>query len=67
MRDRHRQAEISVVETIGGHGRWSSDKGPEFLSNLALIYKFCPMGGGGVVEVYLQNQYTTTRKNEVLA
>ena len=56
------------METIGGHGRWSSDEGPKFLSNLALIHKSCPMGGGGVVEVvevvevYLQNQYTKTRK-----
>ena len=57
------------METIGGHGRWSSDEGPKFLSNLALIHKSCPMGGGGVVEVvevvevYLQNQYTKTQNS----
>ena len=38
VRDRHKQTEISVVETIGGHGRWSSDEGPEFLSNFALYF-----------------------------
>ena len=32
MRDGHKQTEISVVETIGGHERWSPDKGTEFLS-----------------------------------
>ena len=34
MRDRHKQTEISVVETIGGHGRWSPDEGTGFLSRL---------------------------------
>jgi hypothetical protein len=32
MTDGHKQTEISVVETIGGHGRWSPDECPEFLS-----------------------------------
>ena len=32
MRDGDKLTEISVVETIGGHGRWSPDEGPEFLS-----------------------------------
>jgi hypothetical protein len=72
MRDWHKQTEISVVETIGGHGRWSLDEGTEFLSKLTIhnwsfakIYYSCPMRGGGVVEMvemYLQNKYTKTRK-----
>ena len=32
LRDRHKQTEISLLETIEGHGRWSSDKGSVFLS-----------------------------------
>ena len=32
MRHGHKQTEISVVETIGGHGRWSPDEGTGFLS-----------------------------------
>ena len=32
MRDGHKLTEISVVETIKGHRRWSLDDDPEFLS-----------------------------------
>jgi hypothetical protein len=53
MRDGHKQTEISVVETIGGHGRWRPGEGTEFLSKLTInncsfakIYYSCPMGGG---------------------
>ena len=73
MRDGHKQTEISVVETIGGHGRWSTDEGTGFLSKLtinngsiAIIYHSSSMGGGDVVEMlemvemYLQNKYTKT-------
>ena len=64
MRDRHKLSEILEVETVEGHGRWRSDEGPEFLSNLALIGKSCfniqvlPLVE--VVEMYPQNQYTKT-------
>jgi hypothetical protein len=34
------------VETIGGHGRWSSDEGSGFLS-MTEGRPWEPMGGGG--------------------
>ena len=45
MRDGHKQTEISVVETIGGHGRWSPDEGTDFLS-IPRWRPSEPMGGG---------------------
>ena len=76
MRDGHKQTEISVVETIGGHGRWSTDEGTGFLSKLtiknwsiAIIYHSSSMGGGDVVEMvemYLQNKYTKTPPQKVI-
>ena len=34
MRDGYKQTEISVAETIGGHGRWSPDEGTGCMSRL---------------------------------
>ena len=45
MRDGHKQTEISVGETIGGHGRWSPDEGTDFLS-IPRWRPSEPMGGG---------------------
>jgi hypothetical protein len=45
MRDGHKLTEISAVETIGGHMRWSPDEDTEFLS-MPRWRPEEPMGGG---------------------